>query len=159
MEKNYLDGKIKITLRQDYFLDVESEKGEKYSKVDAVRLFPVSRPENYLVLLDENKNELAIIRSLDGLDEQSKKELEVYINQYYTVPIISKVDKAIWADDTLTVTAQTSYGDCSFKVRSRPMNIVHLRNGNVIIRDINDCRYLILKGTKIERKAAELMYL
>ena len=159
-QKLFLKGNdVAITLGEDMKLNICLKTGEKFEKLQPKRLFPVSAKQRYISLIDEERKEVAIITDATKLDEQSYKALEQSLSDYYILPKIQKVNFISWKHGTLTVIAVTDYGECTFKVRSRPQNIKRLADGRVLIRDINDNRYEIIDSSKMDKKTIELMLL
>lgn len=159
-EKLFLKGDdVTITLADDMKVDVVLNTGEKFENLQPKRLFPVTNKNKYVSLIDNDRNEIAIITDITRLDKDSKKAIDQSLADYYILPKIQKVNYITWKHGTLTVRAITDYGECSFKVRSRPQNIKHLADGRVLIRDINDNRFEITDPAKMDKKTIELMLL
>ncbi len=159
-QKLFLKGDdVAITLGEDNHIDICLKSGEKYGNLQPKRLFPISAKQQYISLLDEDRKEIAIITDATKLDDQSRNALDRSLNDYYVLPKISKVNYINWKHGTLTVIAVTDYGECTFKVRSRPLNIKRLADGRVLIKDINDNRYEITDSSKMDKKTVELMLL
>lgn len=159
-EKLFLSGDdVELTLGEDNKLDLCIKGGQKHEKLQPKRLFPISAKQRYISLVDVERNEVAIITDAATLDKQSQKALAQSLADYYILPKIQKVNYINWKHGTLTVIAVTDYGECTFKVRSRPQNIKRLGDGRVLIKDINDNRYEITDSSKMDKKTVELMLL
>lgn len=161
MDKIYIDknNPAEITLREDMRLDIKLASGKVFESTEAIRLFPISNSDCYLSVLDNNGNEVAIIRNASHLSVESQEALAKFLHQYYIIPDIKKVNSISWKDGTLTVNADTDYGVSNFKVRSRLFNIKYQRDGRVIIRDVDDNRYQITNPKALDSKTKELMLL
>ena len=64
---------------------------ESFSALEPRRLFPVSRSDSYITLLNEDGEELAIIRNLGDLNKESREVIEYSLNDYYLVPHVLKI--------------------------------------------------------------------
>ena len=92
MKIPYIEGdNAKITRVDLTHVDVVMFNGQKFENVEPRRLFPISGLRKYITLLDAEEKEVAIIRKLDSLMEDSKKAVEDCLNEYYLVPKIIKV--------------------------------------------------------------------
>ncbi len=159
-EKLFLKGDdLVVTLCEDMKVAITLKTGERFENLQPKRLFPVTAKNKYIALIDDDRNEVAIITDVASLDKESKAALGQSLADYYILPKIQKVNEINWKHGTLTVKAVTDYGECIFKVRSRPQNIKHLADGRVLIRDVNDNRYEITDPTKMDKRTVELMLL
>ena len=74
MERYFVDPKCdKITREDLYLVRLEKADGEAISSLEPKRLFPFTRPSEYITLIGEDRKEAAVIRSIDELDEESKR--------------------------------------------------------------------------------------
>ena len=117
--------------------------GTAYEKLEARRLFPVNRPDEYITLLDTDGVEVAVIRKLTDLNEESKKAIEYSLNDYYLVPHILRIIAITEKYGTLHWVIETDRGIKEFDIRNRNHDIKVFRSGCVRVRDSDDNRYVI----------------
>ena len=65
LKRIYVTDKDTITKNENNLVNLRTESGELFEKLEPRRLFPVSRVNTYITLLDENGIEKAIIQSLN----------------------------------------------------------------------------------------------
>ena len=150
--ETYENHLVKLTLAADKGADAGELVG-----LEPRRLFPVSNPDSYITLLDEDGKERAVIRSYEDLDAESVAVVKQSLKDYYLVPkilrIISKAEKY----GTLRWTVETDRGIIAFDIRNRNHDIHVMRSGFVRVRDANDNRYVIEDCNKLDRHSYALL--
>ena len=68
-----------------------SADGNRQRVDSLIRCFPTSSPERWISVRTENGDELALIRSLDDLDAESRGVAEPILRDRYYVPTISQI--------------------------------------------------------------------
>ena len=160
MNRLYLENdNVKISLRDDYLLDVQLYSGQFYSGVCARRLFPISGKDKYITLLDSNEKEIAVIRDIKSLMSDSRRAVEEALRQYYLIPKIYRITDINEKHGTIHILADTDHGECSFDVNDRAHNLKVLFDGRVLIRDTNDNRYEIPDMKKLGKKSLDILLL
>ena len=92
VNRRYIDGDNAKFTRKDLFLvDVEFFGGEKLENVEPRRLFPLSGLTRYIILLDKDGEEQAVIRNLDTLIPESREIVEDCLREYYMIPKILQI--------------------------------------------------------------------
>lgn len=156
---NYIDGpEIKITENDGIFVDAEFYgTGEKLTGLEVHRLFPKSGGNKYLVLLDEDGEQRAVIRDADNLLPESKKVVLAALEEYYMIPRITAFTKMTDKFRVWMWTAETDRGTITFEVRNHVSTVKPLFDGRVLIRDANDNRYEIPDWRKLDAKSRRLI--
>ncbi len=139
----YLTDKDKITVYENNLVNIERENGECYEALEPRRLFPVSNLETYVTLLNKDGEEIAIIRAINDLSEQSKKVIRASLDNYYLVPKITRIISVTEKYGTLRWEVETDRGVKSFDIRNRNHDIKVQKSGAVRVRDADDNRYVI----------------
>ena len=139
----YLTDKDKITVYENNLVNIERENGECYEALEPRRLFPVSNLETYVTLLNKDGEEIAIIRAINDLSEQSKNVIRASLDNYYLVPKITRIISVTEKYGTLRWEVETDRGVKSFDIRNRNHDIKVQKNGAVRVRDADDNRYVI----------------
>lgn len=143
MARIYVTGDDRIALCENNLVDLILGDGRVYNRLEPRRLFPVSRENEYITLLDEEGLEVAIIRQLSELDSASVKVVRDSLKDYYLVPHITKIISTVEKYGTLRWTVETDRGIKSFDIRNRNHDIRVYKNGRVRVRDSDDNRYTI----------------
>lgn len=150
----------RITSREGtHLLDLEMYSGKKYERVEARRLFPVTGSDKYITLLDETGAEVAVIRDLNNLMEESRQAVQASLDQYYCIPKITAIREIGEKFGVIRVTAETDRGVCRFEISDRSHNLHVLHDGRALIRDTNDNRYEIPDIRDLDRRSLDVLLL
>ncbi len=142
-DRIYITAKDKIEKEENNLVSLTLASGEVISPLEPRRLFPVSREDMYITLLDSDGDEVGIIKSLSDLAEDSEAVIRDSLDDYYLVPKILKIITTGEKYGTLRWTVETDRGIKSFDIRNRNHDIKVYKNGKVRIRDSDDNRYTI----------------
>jgi len=155
----YIDGpEVRVTENDGIFVDVEFyHSGKKYEGLEIHRLFPKSGGNRYLALLDENGDQIAIIRNADNLMPESRDVVIRVLEEYYLIPRITKFLKMTDKFRIWMWTAETDHGTLTFEVRNHVSTVKPLYDGRVLIKDANDNRYEIPDWRKLDKKSRRLI--
>ena len=159
-ERIYFDSEKGRIERTDlYLVNLIFHDGTVISGLEPRRLFPITDTGHYISLLDDKEKEIALIRNVADLDEDSRQVLEDCFREYYMIPKIQKVLKCVDKFGTLKWTVETDRGVITFDIRNRHSDIKHLRGtSRVIIRDSNDNRYEIPDIDNMDQHSAHLLF-
>ena len=150
MARIYVTNKDKITPCENNLVTLTLESGERFEMLEPRRLFPVSRSEVYITLLDEEGVETALIKSITDLDAESAKVVRVSLDDYYLVPHITKIISTEEKYGTLRWVVETDRGIKNFDIRNRNHDVKVFRDGKVRVRDSDDNRYIIDEYTNLD---------
>ena len=139
----YVTKKDNITINENNLVNLTTSDGNVFEKLEPRRLFPVSRADTYITLLDEDGVEKAIIRSLTDLNKDSLDVIEYSLNDYYLVPHISRILSITEKNGKIHWIVDTERGIKEFDVRNRNHDIRVYSDGRVRVRDSDDNRYII----------------
>ena len=140
--RRYLTGNDKIVKHENNLVALTLEGKEKIDSLEPRRLFPTTRPSEYITLLDKGGDEIAVIRSLSDLDTQSRRVIEESLENYYLVPKITKIYKISIKTGTIRWSVLTERGKVDFYIHNRN-DIKSFSDGTVRVRDSDDNRYII----------------
>lgn len=156
---NYIDGpEIKITENDGIFIDAEFYgTGEKLTELEVHRLFPKSGGNRYLVLLDGDGEQRAIIRNADNLLPESKEIVLKALDEYYLMPKITRITKMTEKFLIWMWSVETDRGPITFEIRNHIASVKPLYDGRVLIKDANDNRYEIPDYRKLDMKSQRLI--
>lgn len=142
-ERIYVSCDDKISIHENNLVTLAMKSGEVYEGIEPRRLFPVSRLDTYITLLDKEGVEVAIIRSLSDLNKESFEAVNYSLNDYYLVPHITKIISITEKYGTLHWSVETDRGYKEFDIRNRNHDVKAYSNGRVRVRDSDDNRYVI----------------
>ncbi len=155
----YIDGpEVRITENDGIFVDVEFyHTKEKFEGLEIHRLFPRSGSNKYIVILDEEGEQKAIIRDIENLDPQSKAVVQKVLSEYYMIPRITKFISMTEKFKIWMWTAETDHGVITFEIRNHIASIKPLYDGRVLIKDANDNRYEIPDYRLLDKESQKML--
>ena len=149
-------GKIKLHLDGFQDLGVRFDDGMEYSKVRAVKTFPLSAAMHFIALKDEEGKEIGIIEDLGELDSESREALKIELEKSYFMPDIIRINDI---DDDFGVPkwdVETDKGHRTFELRTR-RDARMMGRGRVLIKDIDGNRYEITDYRKLDPRSRDLL--
>lgn len=155
----YIDGpEVRITENDGIFVDVEFyHTKEKLEGVELHRLFPRSGSNKYIVILNSEGEQLAIIRNIENLDPDSRTIVEKVLEEYYMIPRIIKFISMTEKFKIWMWTAETDRGIITFEIRNHIASIKPLYDGRVLIKDANDNRYEIPDYRQLDKESQKML--
>ncbi|MBR5139571.1 MAG: DUF1854 domain-containing protein [Clostridia bacterium] len=142
-ERIYVTNKDKITVNENNLVNLSLHSSEVFEKLEPRRLFPVSRIDEYITLLDEEGKEVAVIRKMTDVDKESRDVIEYSLNDYYLVPHITRIIAITEKNGKVHWSVETDRGFKEFDVRNRNHDVRVYSDGRVRVRDSDDNRYII----------------
>ena len=142
-ERLYVNQNDKITVNENNLVNLDTANGEHFEKLEPRRLFPVSRADQYITLLDEEGIEVAIIKSLADLNPSSLEIIKYSLDDYYLVPHIERILSVSEKNGNIHWVVVTERGMKEFDIRNRNHDIRVYSDGRVRVRDSDDNRYII----------------
>ena len=150
-ERIYVTKEDKITINENNLVDIVYKNGERSERLEPRRLFPVSRLNEYITLLDTDGNEAAVIRSLGDLSKESKEAILYSLNDYYLVPHITKIYSISEKNGKVHWCVETDRGYKEFDVRNRNHDVKVYSDGRIRVRDSDDNRYVITNYRALDK--------
>lgn len=150
MSRIYVNANDKIIHYENNLVTLKTADGNEFEGLEPRRLFPVSRSEVYITLLDSEGAEVALIRALTDLDSASREVVETSLDDYYLVPHITRIISTGEKYGTLRWTVDTDRGIKNFDIRNRNHDIKMFKDGKVRVRDSDDNRYVIDDYMKLD---------
>ena len=155
----YIDGpEVRITQRDGIFVDAEFyHTKETKTGLEPRRLFPRSGGNRYVALLDEDGEQVAVIRNADNPLPESKQALESALDEYYMIPRITRFIKMTEKFKIWMWTAETDKGVITFEIRNHIASVKPLYDGRVLIKDANDNRYEIPDYRQLDKNSQKML--
>lgn len=155
----YIDGpEVRITENDGIFVDVEFFfSKEKKTALEPHRLFAKSGSDKYIVLLDEEGDQVAIIRDINLLSPDSQLVVRRALDEYYMIPKIKRFIKMTEKYKIWMWTAETDRGIMTFEIRNHIASIKPLYDGRVLIKDADDNRYEIPDYRKMDKRSIRML--
>jgi hypothetical protein len=133
-------------------------KGEERLRVGIIsRAFPLSNPRRWLLVRDEEGDEIGLIDDARHLDSHSRNIVREEVEKSYFLPDITNV---IDIDEDLNVVTwevDTNRGLRTFMVRSVRQNIRRIAGFGILIRDVDGNRYRIRDYRQLPPRAQQMV--
>ncbi|MFM7320712.1 MAG: DUF1854 domain-containing protein [Armatimonadota bacterium] len=104
-------------------------------RVQVARAFPLRAPEGHIGLRDGKDADIGMLRSLEGLDPQSRALIEEEMERRYFLPRVTRVRSVRREFETITWEVDTDRGPRTFHVQNLREAVLDLGNGRVVITD------------------------
>src|SRR5437660_1316545 len=116
--------------------------GEEPQAVKPVRALPITEPDAWIGLMDEDGKTVHMVRALTELDPDSREVLTHELDRLYFLPKVRQIHQVTEEYGVLRVVVDTDRGARTFEVRTRE-HIRFLPNGRILLRDLDGNRYEI----------------
>ncbi len=141
-ELNLLDPK-RLRLTLDEFEDLTLELEGVSRPVTALRAFPLTAADQFVILKDSDDNELGAIRNTADLDPDSRRVLVRELERNYFTPKIVQVNAIEENFHIPKWDVETDRGPRVFEIRSSRRDVRVLGAGRILIRDADGNCYKI----------------
>jgi hypothetical protein len=152
-ERIFLSDKDSVTVNENNLVNLILSSGEVIEKLEPRRLFPVSRVNSYITLLDSDGKEAAVIRNISDLSPSSREVIEYSLNDYYLVPHIKRILSITEKNGKIHWTVETERGLKEFDIHNRNHDIRVYPDGRVRVRDSDDNRYIITDYRALDKRS------
>lgn len=150
IELTYLNEKEASFSLENGFLALDC-KGEHYPRVYLHRAFPFEMQDEYISVLDDDKKEIGMIRSVcDDFASQAELIYDELSKKYYT-PVIKSISEMKDNYGFMQVKCDSDRGALSFGVRDIYRSIIKCGGGRVFIVDVDGNRYEIPSLDDLDR--------
>ena len=127
--------------------------GERFTHLEPRRLFPMTGVSKYITLLDDDGNEVAVIRDLATLPERERAVIEACLAEYYHIPKIEAITGLSEKFGVIKFFCETDRGACVVEIRNIVHQIKLMYGFRILIRDNDDNRYEIPDLRRLDRKS------
>ena len=116
----YLDAKEIRAWRVEGSVRLRVQIADEQTVLSAAvkRSFPLSKQSEFLSILDGAGKEVGILRTLEGLDDESRTELEAHLNRRYFTPQIDAILELSQEAGMWRFRVRTQRGMADFFVRN-----------------------------------------
>ena len=119
-------------------------EGERCGRnVKVLRAFPLSSPDEHIVLRDGAGQELGLIESLRALPEPVRALVQDALNRHYFLPRITKINALSERFGAAVWDVETDRGPIIINTQSIIDSLTEVGKGRYLLRDTNDNRYEI----------------
>ncbi len=133
-------------------LQLREADGAVYSNVKPLRLFPLTSPEEWIVIRSAEGRELACIEELTILSGEQRRLLLEALAAREFVPVIRSIEDIRHAPNGHEWRVVTDRGQTVFRVENEE-NIQSMGSGRFVIIDQSNTRYLIPNAAQLDKKS------
>jgi len=109
--------------------------------VEPYRAFPLSHPEEYIVLRDGAGQELGILRELNQVPEPTRALLRELLHRRYFLPRVLAIHGITERFGSSVWDLQTDRGRCTVTTRQMNEAVFEVETGRYLITDVEGNRY------------------
>jgi len=144
----------KVRLRADSFGRLHLELGieERWGPVRALRSLPLTQPDRFISLQDEEGEEIGLLPDATALDAESRRALTRELEQYYLKARVRAIRRVEARNGVITWELDTDLGPRTVHVRDR-QNIRSLADGRTILTDIYEAKYEVPPGDELDDRS------
>ncbi len=155
----YLDANTLLMTRPEGGDNLRVEIKDDRCLMSAVirRAFPLSKPTEFLSLQDGAGKELGLIRSLDELDNETRKLVEHELDRRYYTPKILQLRSLQQEGGMWTFDVVTSRGPCEFYVRNWRDSSSEIAPGRFVIQSVDGQRFEVPNFDSLDTKSQQLI--
>ena len=121
------------------------------------RLFPLSKPHEYIVLQDGDRKEVAILRTLDGMPDHSRIIVEEELDRRYFTPKISRITKLVLEAGMWRFETETDRGQSTFYVRNWRDSAHEIGLNRWLVHSVDGQRYAIPTTETLDEHSQDLL--
>jgi hypothetical protein len=144
--------KVQIRIDENRRLRLEIGIEERYGPVRAVRSLPLSQPDKFVSIQDDDFNEIGLIPDLRQLDAESRKAVEGDLVLYYLVAHVERINKVEAKHGVISWELETNLGPRRAHIRDR-QHIRSLPDGRTILTDIHEAKYEIPPLSQLDERS------
>ncbi len=134
---------------------IEGDRGSR--NVQVLRAFPLSAPDQHIVLRDGAGKELGVIERLSMVDEPRQTLLKQALDRYYFLPRIVKINALAERYGAAVWDVETDRGPIVINTSHLIDALTEMENGLFILRDSEGNRYEISEVEKMD-EPSRLMF-
>ncbi len=138
-------------------LIAEDSRRNRHVGLSAMRLFPMSDPDNWIAVFDEKGNELCCIPSVAKLSTASASAIRTTLTNSEFIPVIERIVHISSNDPPCRWTVETDRGQTEFIINDEK-DLRRLSQWSVLVVDARGIRYSIPDTRKLNvysRRAVE----
>jgi hypothetical protein len=144
----------KVRIRTDAYHRLQLEVGfeERYGPVRAVRSLPLTQPDRFISLQDDEGNEVGLIPDVSALEPESRKAVRGDLELYYLKATVKEIRKVEARNGVITWDLVTDLGPKTVHVRDR-QNIRPLPGGRTMLTDIHEAKFEIPPAEELDERS------
>lgn len=147
---------IKIYIDEFDDLTLEND-GQTHQQLTVHRAFPLNAPDRFVVLKNQEGEEIGIVEDLNALDANSRQAMDIALEQTYFMPCITRVNSIVSNFHIPTWDVETNHGPRVFELPSTRRDLRVLEGGRILMRDADGNLYEIPDFRKLPPESRTLV--
>lgn len=121
------------------------------------RAFPLSEPGKLLSIQDGEGTEVGLLRTIDGVDAQTRKLIEDQLDRRYFTPQIEAIERLVNEAGMWRFVVRTQRGPADFFVRNWRDSAIEIAPNRWHINSVDGARFEILNLEALDAQSRRLM--
>jgi hypothetical protein len=121
------------------------------------RAFPSSKPKEFLSIQTGDNKEVAILKSMVGLDAESERLIDVELDRRYFTPKIQKINRLTQEAGMWRFEVLSQRGEAEFYVRNWRDNAFEISASRWLIHSVDGGRFEIMDLESLDAHSRALM--
>ena len=161
VDLRYLDPRTLRFFHRGATLHVAVADQATHLNVAILRAFPLSDPDRYLSVRDNQGDDIGLIADPAGLDPESRRLVDDALRRRYVLPVVQRILGLKERFETVEWDVETDRGHTQFVTRNLRDNVVRPAKDRCILTDVDGNRYDIpsLGALDIASRARALRHL
>ncbi|MCX7714866.1 MAG: DUF1854 domain-containing protein [Clostridia bacterium] len=126
-------------------------------RANLFRIFPLNLENKYISVRDKDLTELGIIEDMEIFPQEQIELMNDELNKRYFIPKITKVIEAKEEFGNYFWNVETTAGERKFSMRDLANNVIHKKNGAIVLVDVDGSRYEMEDVYKTAGKALKFL--
>ena len=129
------------------------KQADREIRVKLCRAFPFELQWEFISVLDEDENELGLIRNVADFEDESRESLITELKRRYYAPVIKQILKVKERYGFSYWKAKTEEGEINFTLRDTYRSIMRSGENSLIMMDVDGNRFEIPDIGALDRKS------
>ena len=139
------------------FLALKLNDDTQYKRVQLSRALPFTAPEQYICVTDMDDKEIAVLESLDLMDEATQELLREELGIRYFYPEVTQVKSIKEKMGSYYVELCIGTHEKTIAVKDISKNLKQLGGGRLIVTDVDGNRFAIPNVYEIHKKSLRML--
>lgn len=121
------------------------------------RLFPLSNPSEYISIQDSDRKEVGVLRTLDGLDQESRSIILEELDRRYFTPVVSRIKQLEQESGMWRFDVDTARGPATYFVRNWRDSAHEIGLNRWLVHSVDGQRFELPNTEKLDARSQDLL--
>jgi len=121
------------------------------------QMLPLSEPNTFIAIQDADKKEIGVLKSLEGLDKESRSIVEKMLDRQYFTPKVLTIKSLKPEGGMWHFIVETSRGDAEYYVRNWRDSAHEISANRWLVHSVDGQRFEIPKVDEMDANSQNLM--